>query len=636
LHQRTTGNPLYLVCLIDELERLGKIDTAPGSVAAIVPDTLQQMFEHQASQLSQPEQNVLAAAAVAGESFSIASVAATLGVDEADVESLCEPLVRQQMILKHGEIVRFPDGMESPGYSFIHVLCRDALYRRVPAARRSRLHGLLAQAEEKLYAADPKRVAGELAGHFEIAGDFDHAIQYLRVAAEVAAARQSNQEATRYIERALGLVERLPVERRSASRMDLLDQRSLMLMSTWDLRGAIASFRELADQACTDAVVDRRIRALLELSIASAIIDHRQGVAGIEEAQSVQSLTGDPANRAMVDLTRAFFHLYMFGWNQEYADLFQTALPRVQSLTDVRLQSRLAWMESGVLTIAGEYGAACRRAEQCLQTSRQAGIYFDYFVALLHLNWAGVHRGDLGLAIRMAKDGAQSAARNGSPLPLLWFSVRENWARMEAGDFETTLPVYEQHAARLGPGMPTHHHPIYMWLGLARLGSGDPDGAWEALEKASATRSEVGFQISYPLLDALGRCALARGDFNHSRALARELLQSATEHRQHEYAARAYRLLAEVASLEGEHQKAAAEIERAIASLQKCEAWSVEWQVHATAARVFDKLGRHQESQDSLELGRRAADRVAATLFDEPELQQKFMKRVTTEVTIPA
>lgn len=635
LHQRTTGNPLYLVCLTDELERLGRIEAAPGSIAAIVPDTLQQMFEHQAGQLGQPEQDVLAAAAVAGESFAIASVAATLGVDSANVESLCESLVRQQMILKHGEVVRFPDGMESPGYSFIHVLCRDALYRRVPAARRSRLHGLLAQAEERLYAADPKRVAGELAGHFEIAGNIDRAIRYLRLAAEVATARQSNQEAARYLERARVLVERLPEERQSESRMDLLEQRSLMLMSTWDLPGAVASFRELADQARSDAAADRRIRALLELTIAAGIINYRLGVAAIEEARNAQSLTADLNCRAMVDVYHAFFQIYMFGWDQEYADLFQSALPRVKSLSDVRVQSRVNWMESAVLTFAGEYGAACQKAEQSLQTSRKAGVYFDYFVALLHLNWAGLHRGDLGLAIRISKDGAQSAARNGSPLPLLWFSVRENWARMAAGDFESTLPIYEQHAARLGPDMPPHHHPIYMWLGIARLGSGDFKGAWEALQRSAASRNEIGFMVSYPLLDALGRCALARNDLHNTRALANELLQRATQHHQPDYVARAHRLLAEVAAAAGDYQNATGEIERALESLQGHEAWCVEWQVHSTAARVFAKLGRYQESQDSLELGRRAADLVAATLYDEPELQQKFLARVAADLAPP-
>ncbi len=36
-----------------------------------------------------------------------------------------------------------------------------------------------------------------------------------------------------------------------------------------------------------------------------------------------------------------------------------------------------------------------------------------------------------------------------------------------------------------------------------------------------------------------------------------------------------------------------------------------------------------------LEVGRRAADRVAATLYDEPELQQKFLARVGADLMPP-
>src|SRR5215831_4916629 len=133
---------------------------------------------------------MLELAAVAGEAFSVAGVSSAKGRDAADVESQCEELVRRNVILKHGETFRFPDGNESPGYSFLHALCRDALYRRVPAGRRSRLHGLLALAEERLYESDPKRAAGELAGHFELSGDITRAIRYLRTAADRANSRQ--------------------------------------------------------------------------------------------------------------------------------------------------------------------------------------------------------------------------------------------------------------------------------------------------------------------------------------------------------------------------------------------------------------------------------------------------------------
>jgi predicted ATPase len=249
LHHRTNGNPLYVVCLIDELERSGRIDDDPETIRDIVPDTLQQMFERQASQLSDPEQQMLDAAAIAGESFSIAGVAATLGWDPAQVESLCEALVRRQVILKRGDLVRFPDGTESAGYSFLHALCRDALYRRIPSGRRARLHGLLGNAEEQLYASDPKRISAELAGRFEIAGDFSRGIQYLRMAADGAAARYSNKEAARYLERAFGMIERLRDADQASRRMELLEQRALMRLSASDMSGAASDFRDLGEQA---------------------------------------------------------------------------------------------------------------------------------------------------------------------------------------------------------------------------------------------------------------------------------------------------------------------------------------------------------------------------------------------------
>ena len=167
---------------------------------------------------------------------------------------------------------------------------------------------------------------------------------------------------------------------------------------------------------------------------------------------------------------------------------------------------------------------------------------------------------------------------------------------------------------------------------MARLGNGDFDSAWEALEKASVSRNEVGYQVSYPLLDTLARCALARRDLRQSRELAGELLQRATEYRQPDYAARGHRLLAELATLDGDYATAAAQIRHSLEALEGRECWNVEWQVHATAAHVFAKLGRRQECEQARELSRRAADRVAASLFDEPELRQIFLTRVNRDL----
>jgi predicted ATPase len=141
LHQRSSGNPLLMVCLAAELRQTG----TPDRLRTLVPDALQQMFEGQADQCSAPERELLAAAAVAGGTFSVAIIASALGWTADEAELHCEVLVRQRAILKHC-LAPCSDFLH---YSFVHSLCRDALYRRIPAGRRVRLQTRLTQSEHK-------------------------------------------------------------------------------------------------------------------------------------------------------------------------------------------------------------------------------------------------------------------------------------------------------------------------------------------------------------------------------------------------------------------------------------------------------------------------------------------------------
>jgi hypothetical protein len=636
VHRRTNGNPLYVVCVVDELERSGKIAGDPEAIREIVPGTLQAMFQRQASQLAEREQEMLDAAAVAGESFAVSAVAAALGWDSTEVESLCEGLLKRQVILRRGQAVRYPDGAESPGYCFLHGLCRDTLYRRIPAGRRSRLHGLLGRADEQLHATDPARVAAELAGRFELAGDFSRSIRYLRLAADGAVARHSIQEAASYIERAFDLVERLRDADQASRRMDLLEQRARMRLSASDVSGAAKDFKELAEQARLANDPVRQTRALLDSAPPLTFIDYRQALAAIDEAQAAQAASPDPTLAAVIDVYRAYFGMYLYGWSGERADLMARSAPTLRSSSDLQLRSRNAWMEAAAHAFAAEYGAACEKAEDSRRDSRKASGSYDYFVATLFLNWALLHRGDLGRAMRICKEGAALAAKNGSRFSLLWLTTRQAWVEMEAFEFGNALAVCERIAA--DPMLPANRHmyPVFLWLGLARLGHQDYDGAWDAFEKLRAAIEEGGqaLRLVCPLLHAQAECAMGRQDLVQARALAERLVQVAAEHHESSYEARGHRLLAAMAGLRHDWQAAAESVQRALAALERCEAWNVEWRVHATAARVYSELGCRPEADRSRDCGLQAARRVAATLADEPALQKTFLTRVTAELEL--
>jgi DNA-binding winged helix-turn-helix (wHTH) protein len=148
LHSRTAGNPLCLVCLVDQLSRSGRMESDTAVIRETVPEALQLLFKRQAAELDRAEQQVLDAAALAGESFSAGAVAAALGWDEEDAEAVCDNLAQRE-----GAIRRSPAG----GYSFVNGLSRDSL--RIPLGQRSQPCRSVAGARERVPAAATRRAS---------------------------------------------------------------------------------------------------------------------------------------------------------------------------------------------------------------------------------------------------------------------------------------------------------------------------------------------------------------------------------------------------------------------------------------------------------------------------------------------
>ena len=84
LHQRCSGNPLFLVEMVDDLARQGILQTqantlhlagGAAAVSSVVPESVQQLIAQHVGQLSLEEQTLLEAASVAGMTFSVAALA---------------------------------------------------------------------------------------------------------------------------------------------------------------------------------------------------------------------------------------------------------------------------------------------------------------------------------------------------------------------------------------------------------------------------------------------------------------------------------------------------------------------------------------------------------------------------------
>ncbi len=189
IHLRTDGIPLHVEELLGML--FGGDESGRAAIgAADVPDTLEEVILERLARRSAPARSLARAASVVGHSFDLDLLADLAGVSADRLEAPLQELV--------GHFFLVPVGF--PGlYDFRHSLIRDAIYRRLPAPQRRRLHGRVAE----LSAERGDESEGFLSVHFEQAGRREQAFRTALGGARSAAAISSHREAFELYRRAL-------------------------------------------------------------------------------------------------------------------------------------------------------------------------------------------------------------------------------------------------------------------------------------------------------------------------------------------------------------------------------------------------------------------------------------------------
>ena len=226
IHDRTDGNPLFMVNAVDYLmecglivERAGRWDLVAdiNNVEVGVPDNIKQMIERQVDHLGVEKQRTLEAASVAGVEFSALALAAGLEEDLVLVETRCNELARERQYIQECGLQELPNGEVVARYGFVHALYQNVLYERLPAARRVQLHRLIGERGEEVYGERAVEISAELAMHFERARDFKRAAHYLKQGAGNAIRRFAYKEAVGLARRGIELLNKLPNARENAN-----------------------------------------------------------------------------------------------------------------------------------------------------------------------------------------------------------------------------------------------------------------------------------------------------------------------------------------------------------------------------------------------------------------------------------
>jgi DNA-binding CsgD family transcriptional regulator len=196
---RSEGNPLFLGELLRTLEQEGALHPAGagwavGDLARVpVPTLLRQVIAGRLRRLPPATADLLAVAAVVGQTVPLALWATVAGTDEDDLLAAVGSAVAAHLVAEA------PDGR---AVRFAHALIREVLYDAFPAAARRHAHRAAGEALAAMARPDPDAVAD----HLQRAGDTRTAAWLERAGARAQAAFAYLTAAARY-EAALALLE---------------------------------------------------------------------------------------------------------------------------------------------------------------------------------------------------------------------------------------------------------------------------------------------------------------------------------------------------------------------------------------------------------------------------------------------
>jgi DNA-binding SARP family transcriptional activator len=202
IHDRTGGNPFY----VRELAR--HVADQPRTSFGEVPDGIRDLVRARVEGVSTACAEALAAAAVLGEAFDVATLSAASGSADDALLSL----------LEEAEAAGLVDEVDAGQYRFAHALTRDAVHAGLGPSRRARLHRAAAEALAARHGLEPGPQLAEIALHrcgAAAGGDgVDDAVELAERAASWALDRGADGQAVRLLTTALAVLPDGDVERR--------------------------------------------------------------------------------------------------------------------------------------------------------------------------------------------------------------------------------------------------------------------------------------------------------------------------------------------------------------------------------------------------------------------------------------
>lgn len=671
LYAHTEGNAFFSIETLRALAgtstsnlpsimRKGECLPIPGNVRALIEARLRQ--------LSAAARQWMTFAAAAGRTFDFDLICRAMSMNEDVALEAIDELLRQGFLCEGS-------GITGRDYEFVHHLVQEATYMGIHHRQRRRLHRLIGEAMESLYADQPA-VVSVLAHHFDAAGEAKKALHYHDLASQRAEAMFAWQEAEEHQVRMLQWLEQLDPD---CTRVDYLRRRGRILAERAELRYLQAHLAERdADLAALETLAkssgdeDLRLQGLmLRARYLNLDAQYEQAIAAAEEGTTLASHLGNNAARSYL-LTQIGFAHYFLGQPQPALTALESALAATPE-TERETRRHITHILGYVHFHLGDY-------TRSLAYQQDAYAGHQAFGDNNGIAWAGLDIGATYLEMGQLEEagqyitehlnlarriGARSAEAYGLIQSGSWELRRGS--HVEAADlFRQALSIQQtlrtEHgrvAAEVGIGFACYHlgnaaearrwleqaieraRPIrhlrrlveaLIGLGLAEIAADQPLSAREHLSEATAIARESEARGNLAAgLAALAHAERHLGDLALALAHASEAAQIAGE-----IGAPASEIWGElemglIRLAQGEPDAALRHTRRAVDLAPRGdERWIGMEQVHRAHARVLRTLGR---AEAAAEQERLAGAIIAAKIarIPDPKQRHRYLESATRD-----
>ncbi|MFJ8956149.1 ATP-binding protein [Streptomyces sp. NPDC102381] len=489
------GNPLFAV----ELAR----GPAEGPAGAGAPQGVRELVADRLVRLDPDARRLVEALSVAGGEAALSELldvaerglrppvtgaAAADGVERAIAASLVE---ERQVVVA---------GRPEPGLAFRHPLVRLTCYERLTAVRRRQLHGAFARA---VLAHRPDAVDA-LASHFARADD-PRAAEYLRRAAERAAALYANDTADRYYR---DLVARLDVD---AARARLAHSQVLARMGHFE--EAAASLREALTEFVRRGAHDDAVLTAARLAESLVRTGALDAAADALRAHPAAPETA-PEPLAVHHLSHAMLHGVRGGYDDGHAAA-RRALDAARQVPGPHGQGLLARsyaLQATNLGLSGRLTEAREAGDLALAPAEAYGDPTLLGTVLSTLRENARRHGRLREAVASGERALDLADRSGNPTAASFERLNLAELHLLLEEFDEATALAEASVA-LAEGDGAWCLPYALaTLALVRLRTGDTSAAAELLDRAAPAADHLGDrQARYEVGTARAELALRTG-----------------------------------------------------------------------------------------------------------------------------